>query len=125
MNLLDLLIFIGIAVAFFGMAVAVLVMAIRVRKLIKLNVQTQMDNFILLSELDKMVQEKDNKSVEQSDGFLKFISESRDWAFEYIENIQSALNEYDAALHTTDAKVINDAYKKLIDLLPKSEDMVN
>ena len=125
MNLLDLLIFIGIAVAFFGMAVAVLVMAIKVRKLIKLNVQTQMDNFILLSELDKMVQEKDDKSVEQSDGFLKFISESRDWAFEYIENIQSALNEYDAALHTTDAKVINDAYKKLIDLLPKSEDMVN
>ena len=125
MNLLDLLIFIGIAVAFFGMAVAVLVMVIRVRKLIKLNVQTQMDNFILLSELDKMVQEKDDKSVEQSDGFLKFISESRDWAFEYIENIQSALNEYDAALHTTDAKVINDAYKKLIDLLPKSEDMVN
>lgn len=125
MNLLDLLIFIGIAVAFFGMAVAVLVMAVRVRKLIKLNVQTQMDNFILLSELDKMVQEKDDKSVEQSDGFLKFISESRDWAFEYIENIQSALNEYDAALHTTDAKVINDAYKKLIDLLPKSEDMVN
>ena len=122
MSLVDLLIFIGVVAAFFGMAVAVLVMSIKVRKLTKISVQAQIDNFIILSELDKMVQEKDNKSIEQSDGFLKFISESRDWAFDYIESIQGALNTYDKALHTKDAKVINDAYKALVDLLPKDED---
>jgi hypothetical protein len=29
-----------------------------------------------------------------SEGFLKFISDSREWAFEYIENVQAGLNKF-------------------------------
>jgi hypothetical protein len=29
-----------------------------------------------------------------SEGFLKFLSDSRDWAFEYIENVQVGLNKF-------------------------------
>lgn len=59
-----------------------------------------------------------NSAVEQTEGFLRFISESRDWAFQYIEGIQEALKDYDKALSLNDAKKLNEAYSKLITFLP-------
>ena len=43
---------------------------------------------ILKDLLDKQ------ESVAHKDGFEKFISDSRDWAFQYIEEVQSGLNKF-------------------------------
>jgi hypothetical protein len=45
---------------------------------------------MLAEELKK----NENVSVEKTDGFLKFISESRDLAFEYIEKVQDSLVKF-------------------------------
>ena len=82
-----------------------------------------LDKAILITEFAKVIEKQNSQSIEETDGFLKFVSESRDWAFTYIEDIQQALMAYDVALSTDDAKVINDAYKKLISFLP-SDDLV-
>lgn len=104
---------------------AVIVDVIRTRvKIIKLNKemnQAKVDAAIYMMQLAEMVEKRDAKSVEETDGFLKFVSDSRDWAFQYIEDVQQALMVYDVALSTDDAKTINDAYKKLIDFLPKDD----
>ncbi len=121
MNLTSLLIFIGVTIVLLGMSFVILMLAFKLRRVTRTSVQSQIDNFILLSELDKMVQEKDTKSIEQSDGFLKFVSESRDWAFDYIEDVQQALRAYDIALGLDDAAVLNEAYKKLISYLPDDD----
>jgi len=91
------------------------------RKLVSEVRQLSVEKLALLIRLEGMAEKDDSVNVENTDGFLRFISESRDWAFEYIENVQSALNEYDEALHTDDAKIINEAYKKLIDFLPQDD----
>jgi hypothetical protein len=81
----------------------------------------------------------DNKVAEES--FLKFVSDSRDWAFEYIEEVQLALNNFKAKagpqieyfdkygeiLSNQRAdyqllKAISDAYKELIKVLPAEEE---
>jgi hypothetical protein len=80
-----------------------------------------LDKAILITEFAKVLEKQNNQSIEETDGFLKFVSESRDWAFTYIEDIQQALMVYDVALGTDDAKVINDAYKKLISFLPDDD----
>ena len=71
-----------------------------------------------------------------SEGFLKFISDSRDWAFEYIENVQVGLNKfisdagpaiecwekYGSVMDTpldTNMKKISISYKELKSLLPE------
>jgi len=36
---------------------------------------------------------KDEESIHK-ENFIKFLSESRDWAYEYIENVQSELNKF-------------------------------
>lgn len=105
-----------------------------------LNAITSMtlDNFILKGELDRARDEAQNSSIEQSDGFLKFISESRDWAFKYIEEVQDGLKKFSGKVgptikyletygstvetpHDSSIKTISQAYKELEKLLPQDE----
>ena len=53
------------------------------------------DNFTL-EKLIELQNEKDmqaNQSVHK-ENFLKFISESRDWAFNYIEEVQKGISQF-------------------------------
>jgi hypothetical protein len=85
--------------------------------------QLTLDKAILITEFAKVIEKQSNQSIEETEGFLKFVSDSRDWAFTYIEDVQQAIQAYDVALSTDDAAVINIAYKKLISFLP-DEDLV-
>jgi hypothetical protein len=76
-------------------------------------------------------------SIENSEGFLRFVSESRDWAFQYIEEVQTALQEFTTDIEPEIAyfkeygdiasmspnyysmKKISAAYDKLKEVLPK------
>jgi len=80
--------------------------------------QLTLDKAILITEFAKVLEKQNNQSIEETEGFLKFVSDSRDWAFTYIEDVQQAIQAYDVALSTDDAVVINIAYKKLISFLP-------
>lgn len=71
------------------------------------------------------------------EGFIKFISDSREWAFDYIEDVQNALDKFSKTIEKDiayfdkygdvaamkpnyDALVkISSAYKELKELLPK------
>jgi hypothetical protein len=108
------------------------------KEVIKLNV----DNFILSEELSKIantpLQEPDNTS----EAFLKFISDSRDWAYQYIDDVQESLNKFiidiepeiayfdeygiagSAYPHYHSMKKISGAYKELKKLLPEDYDRI-
>lgn len=70
------------------------------------------------------------------DSFLKFLSDSREWAFDYITDVQEAtklfkdkvdpvINHFDKygdvvhSAHYESMKTISDAYKELIKILPE------
>ena len=82
--------------------------------------------------------EEDNDVHKEN--FIKFLSDSRDWAYEYIENVQSGLNKFvsdvDAHISHFDEygetlsmsrpdyaamKNISKSYKELKKLLPTEE----
>lgn len=44
--------------------------------------------------LDNIEERSSENNIEQTEGFLTFISESRDWAFQYIETVQNGLNKF-------------------------------
>lgn len=76
--------------------------------------------------------------IENSEGFLKFVSESRDWAFQYIEEVQGVIakfisdiepeiNYFDeygvigsAYPHYYSIKKISEAYKELKKVMPET-----
>lgn len=62
--------------------------------------------------------------------FIKFISDSREWAFEYIENVQSSIKNVvdfiepsiqDSSKEYTDRELLNSVYKNLKSLLPEQD----
>jgi len=82
---------------------------------------------------------KDEQDIHK-ENFIKFLSDSRDWAFEYIEDVQKELEKFirdiepeimyfdeygivgDAYPHYHSMKKISSAYKDLKKLLPEEVD---
>jgi hypothetical protein len=53
--------------------------------------QADVDRLLLARRLEQELNTRDSTKLEQTEGFVKFISESRDWAFKYIEDVQQAI----------------------------------
>jgi|LakMenE01Jun11ns_1017448.scaffolds.fasta_scaffold9829177_1 hypothetical protein len=102
------------------------------------------DNFAL-EQYIKLLQDSKSNSTDQEvhkENFLKFLSDSRDWAFAYIEDVQSGLTEFVEDVKPEieyfkeygdiismqpnyySMKKIAEAYDKLIKLLPKEEEEI-
>ncbi len=89
-------------------------------------IQAELDKVLLMSKIEKMAEELQALETQQSDGFLKFISQSRDWAFDYIEKVQSAIVELNVAMNASDEAKITEAYQGLLKFLPENDpDVVN
>lgn len=66
-----------------------------------------LDKVVLMVEFSNLLDKQQTKPIEETEGFIKFVSESRDWAFTYIEDVQDAIEEY----------------RKIADVIPLSKDM--
>lgn len=81
----------------------------------------------------KLEDSSKNNKIEETEGFLKFVSDSRDWAFQYIERVQIAIKNFQDIFHPIATEYYKDkekpigqdefgklfeAYKKLVDELP-------
>jgi hypothetical protein len=111
----------------------------RTRKLSAQVVQIALDKAVISEQLKKVLDQKDSESIEQSEGFLKFISQSREWAFDYIEQVQAALLEFrnkvepqilyaktygttvGESTHSIIVDKISDAYDDLVKIMPEDD----
>lgn len=106
------------------------------RKALELYIDTAVDLETLKQEYERVILEVTNQKLEKNDGFVKFISDSRDWAFRYIEDVQKALEDFDKkitptleyystygtaldGLHNEVTKQVSEAYEELKKVLPK------
>ena len=110
------------------------------KKYIAIGLQLLADKKKLLDEVNNILSKQE---LENTDGFVKFISESRDWAFQYIENVQSALEEFNQVVypeldyhkkyggvlgetsHSQQLTKISEAYDKLKTVLPENKQTPN
>jgi len=133
-----------IAIVVLPTAIIVLTGLLVKQKLVSRNLATKLvqlisDNKILLMKIESGSAEKD---IEQTEGFVKFLSESRDWAFQYIETVQSGLNEFVKVAgprleyfdkygrvvegpHSDGLEEILTAYRELQKLLPEQNNKEN
>lgn len=121
-DILELVIF---SIGLFLLAyLSVMVLRLR-RKTIKLTeklVQNNIDRNTLFEKLAELKAEQDAKGVAETEGFLKFLSESRQMAFEYIENVQIVILDHIKAVESKDWDLIENSIKRIKDLLPKNEE---
>ncbi len=101
--------------------------------------QASIDKNIIMAEYKSTLQIIENMKLEKSDDFIKFLSDSRDWAFTYIEDAQEKMSEFDKQIqeivewnrtygsvigdipHTSKIEEINLAYDKIRSLLPENK----
>jgi hypothetical protein len=99
-------------------------------------------NIVVLEEYINTIEENKLQSDESvhKENFIKFLSDSRDWAFQYIEEFQAGLDEFVSSIEPEinyfkeygdlmsmspnyySLKKIVDEYDKLKKLLPNQEE---
>lgn len=124
---------------------ALIIDNVRVRTIKKrtasLYAQAVLDRMSALKVLEDTLEDKQDRDIEKTDGFLKFVSESREWAFQYIEEVQAGLESFKKKVdldikyilkygqlidHPLQDSInrIAEAYEELQDLLPTDKDQV-
>lgn len=128
----DFIFFILFMSFFFLIIVDNVKMRINQKELLVKLAQADADNELLLNKISI---DYDKDQIENTDGFVKFLNQSRDWAFDYIYTVQSGIydftqkvgseiayfDKYGDAVWTplTDhMKKISEAYKDLEKLIP-------
>jgi hypothetical protein len=135
-----IIVFATLSVCFAGSYILVLRQSIKLKRdLSKLFIEkTLLQEYVDLSKSTKTKEDSDDSIHKEN--FIKFLSDSRLWAFEYIENVQKGLtkfvNDVDADISYFDEygevlsmsrpdypsmKNISKAYKELKTLLPEDE----
>jgi len=97
-------------------------------------------NLLLMQQ--SMNDESKTDEEKSNEAFLKFVSDSRDWAYQYIDSVQESLNKFisdiepeiayfdeygevgSAYPHYHSMKKISVAYKELKKLLPEDYDRI-
>jgi predicted membrane protein len=117
-NVLQLFVFIFFILFLFSITFLYLDSRIKYRKLLAGYAANQIEKEYFKKKLAEQLVNKETKRVEQTDGFLKFVSESRDWAFQYIESVQDSIKSLDEAkvlINNTNVKAAD--RKRALDII--------
>lgn len=111
----------------------------KLNKIIDSSAKLVVDNIALSNFIDSKLEIDKSDQEVHKENFLKFLSDSRDWAFEYIEDVQSSLTKFvndikpeieyfkeygdivSMSPNYYSMKKITEAYDELIKLLPKDD----
>lgn len=127
-DLPSLIAFLVLSALWFVTLIVLVRTLIRKKRLTLDLIQSQIDAATLVEQIQKMADAQGNKAIEETDGFLRFLSESRDWAFQYIEDVQVAIEEYrqiadvipiSKDMSLQQAEQLSGAYDRLVAFLPE------
>jgi hypothetical protein len=121
LNLIALAVVSFVSIVLAGISVR---LRLRLNKSVQVSTQLFIDRVALQEEIDRLSFINSN-STDLENGFVKFLSESRDQAFSYIEEVQNSIVAIKVAMDLNDEALIEEAYIKLISFLPSdSTDVV-
>jgi hypothetical protein len=143
MNIVDLIIYVSLSAINVTLLILLMISWVSRRKIFASLVQENIDKNLILSRLSQVTNENEALKIEQSEGFVRFLSESRQSAFDYIEQVQDALQDFDLQMspiiewsntygivngdnaHTEALEKISLAYDKLRSVLPEEDKKPN
>jgi hypothetical protein len=105
-------------------------------------IRAHLDKTIISEKLVEVSEKKNKLDDPSSEAFLKFVSDSRDWAYQYIDEVQESLNKFitdiepeiayfdeygvvgTAYPHYYSMKKISESYKELKKVMPEHYDRI-
>ena len=92
MNWIDLIIFVVFILLFGTFVFDSIRLRFLNRKIFSKLVQAELDKTAISDKLNKVILEH---NAEKTDGFLRFVSDSREQAYKYIEEVHEALKVFE------------------------------
>lgn len=87
------------------------------RRLLKSVIELHIERSALEDMISNQALNKE-EHIDQNDGFIKFLSDSREWAFDYIDSVQQVIfvlkEKYD------NKKALDEPLNKLFEMLPEN-----
>jgi biopolymer transport protein ExbB/TolQ len=117
MNLFEAMVIAIMLTLIIVLAMTVIIFKIKNTKFISVVAQLFLDKNALSQEIERLSFIINNRSDIDND-FIKFLSESKDSAYEYVEQVQKAIENLYNAMNSDNSDEIDKAYKKLIKFLP-------
>jgi hypothetical protein len=129
----DLLVFSFFILFFVLLSISTIKTKINNSELLEKLLTVTIEKSLIKDKLEVEMQKKSDSVLSEQEGFLNFISQSRDWAFEYIESVQAKIKDFEdevlPIIDSLDKDSIEDfklstikmaeSSKKLIKLLPE------
>ena len=94
---------------------------LKIRTLGEEIVSLTMQNLSVNEKVENLLYERENLAMHDQDGFIKFLSDSRDWAFEYIENVQLSIENLAKAIDSGEQEEISKSFKEIMEYLPDNK----
>jgi len=128
-KVIELLVLVFATISFTYLIVYNITLRVAAKKATAQAVQAEIDKIILYEKVEELKKESGIGS-QGNDGFLKFVSQSRDWAFGYIEEAQKAIDDFQTVAtpvlynnsNLAGMKELIVAYEKLLKMLPENSD---
>lgn len=73
--------------------------------------------YVERNALEDMIKDQaiaEEKPIDQTEGFIKFLSESREWAFDYIENVQQEIIRFGEILDKANSLTKDNSLNKVL-----------
>lgn len=118
----EIIIIASLAISVAAFATAYVIYYVKFHNMIKVIAQLLVDKETLLDRIDTIILEN---SKEANEGFIKFLSDSREAAFDYIENVQKSISQYLVAIENGNADEIVTARMELFAHLPEVPESEN
>ncbi len=79
--------------------------------------ETLIQSFVERNALEEMIKTQslsEEKPIDQTEGFIKFLSESREWAFNYIEDVQQEIVRFGEILSKANSLTKDNSLNKVL-----------
>jgi hypothetical protein len=92
-NLLNTSAYIASSIVFAILIYLVISLMISNTRIKKTLAQSQVEKLALIKKIEELSEKVGDSSISNTEGFVRFISESRDMAFKYIEDVQKSISD--------------------------------
>jgi type II secretory pathway component PulJ len=98
---MDIIAYVLLSAAIFYLAYNNFMQRQRQKRISSQHLQALFDLQLMKKELERAATEINNTKLEKDDGFVTFLSQSRDWAYEYIASTQETISKFNSDMEQT------------------------
>ncbi len=119
--IIEIVVGVVVVVIVFSLMIGYFYQRVQYMNMTKHFIKASLERHVLQKELAEVIKDNDALKFSENQDFVKFLSDSREMAFSYIEDVQGRLRNLNEAIKKNDSFLMEAAINSLLEMLPKEE----